>query len=103
MYEEINQLARIDSTFHLLVNQVLLKAPLHPVHQADVILVPIEDALAVVAPLAIVLAADSDDEIALELLVLVIHQNWYHLREASNDEEEDLEEDPEEDLVEEEP
>ena len=33
----------------------------------------------------------------------MVHLDWYHPREASDDEEEDPEEDPKEDLVEEEP
>ena len=68
MYDEMNRLARIDRTFHPLVNQVLQKAPLHP---ALPVTTPIEDPLTVVAPPVVVPVVDSDDEVALD--------NWCHL------------------------
>ena len=79
------------------MNQVLLEAPLH---QLEDVTVPIEEAPANVASLEVVPAVDSDDEIALKLLVLAIHPNWYHLGEDSGDKEEDSEEDPEEEEME---
>ena len=75
MYEEMNSLARTDSTFHSLINQVLQEALLHPIHQADVVLVLIEDAPTVVIPPVVVPAADLDDEIAPKHLVPIVYLN----------------------------
>ena len=95
-FEEVHRLARTDSIFHPLMNQVLQEAPLH---QPEDVIIPIAKAPAIVAPPAIVPTVDSDDEIAPELLVPTVHPDWYHPGEASGDEEEDPEEDPEEEEI----
>ena len=73
MFEKMNMFARMDSTFHPLMNQVLQEAPLH---QPEDVIIPIEEAHAVVAPLVVVPTMDSDDEIASKLLVPAVHPDW---------------------------
>ena len=97
MFEEMNTLARTDNIFHPLMNQVLQEAPLH---QPEDVIVPIEEAPAIVAHPVVMLAVDLDDEIAPELLVPAVHPDQYHPGEASGDEEEELKEDPEEEEME---